>query len=104
VHFCVLYSQTKRQIFSYGKKSGVKAPGCCIDSHQLCGSDGEWSEAQQKQRQRFREANAYAKAAMADDNVRLVYETNAGKLGRQPYRLAISDYFKGNNLLTKNGS
>lgn len=60
----------------------------------------KWSEAQQANRQRFKEAVAYAKAALADPKVRKVYEEAAVKQGKRPYDLAKSDYFKGRNLLT----
>jgi hypothetical protein len=43
-------------------------------------SNVEWSEAQQTQRPRFRQANEYAKAAMADPKVRAVYERRATRL------------------------
>jgi hypothetical protein len=64
-------------------------------------SNVEWSEAQTKQRQRFKQANEYAKAAMADPDVCALYEEMAAKEHRQPYRLAFSDYFKGNDRLSK---
>ena len=59
----------------------------------------KWSKAQKQQRQRFREANEYARAAMADPAVRAIYERRAAKMKKRPYRLAFSDYFQGNNLL-----
>jgi hypothetical protein len=58
-----------------------------------------WSDAQQVHRQRFKEAVAYAKAAMAEPKVRAVYEKTAAKQGKRPFDLAVSDYFKGRNLL-----
>ena len=61
----------------------------------------EWSEAQQTQRQRFRQANDYAKAAMADPKLRARYEKRAKKAHRSPFRLAFSDYFEGKDLLSK---
>jgi hypothetical protein len=61
-------------------------------------SNVEWSDAQQDQRQRFKEANAYAKAAMADETLRLIYETVARKRKKNPYRLAFSDYFDGKKI------
>jgi hypothetical protein len=64
-------------------------------------SNVEWSEDQDAQRERFASANAYARAAMADPDVRAIYEEMAAKEERQPYRVAMSDYFKGNNLLLK---
>jgi len=60
----------------------------------------KWSKAQKAQRQRFKQAVAYAKAAMAEPKVRAKYEKRAAKLGKRPYDLAVSDYFKGKNLLT----
>lgn len=63
-------------------------------------SNVEWSEAQQTQRQRFRLANEYAKAAMADPKARAVYEKRARKGNKSPFRVAFSDYFKGKNLLS----
>lgn len=64
-------------------------------------SNVEWSEAQRAQRQRFREANAYARAAMADPAVRRVYETMAVAQKKPPYRLAMADYFQGRDLLSR---
>lgn len=61
----------------------------------------EWSEAQTAQRDRFRQANEYAKAAMADPRLRALYEKMAAGTKRQPYRLAFSDYFKGRDLRAK---
>ena len=57
-----------------------------------------WSEAQHDQRQRFGEANAYAQTAMADETLRLIYETAAHKRKKNPYRLAFSDYFQGKKI------
>ncbi len=64
-------------------------------------SNVKWSKAQKKHRQRFQEATAYAKAAMADPQVRAIYEKKAAKAHKVPYRLALSDYFKGKDLLAK---
>ena len=61
----------------------------------------KWSAAQKAQRQRFKQANAYAKAAMAEPAVRAQYQQRAVALHKRPYHLAVSDYFKGNNLLAK---
>lgn len=61
----------------------------------------KWSEAQQAHRQRFKEAVAYAKAALADPAVRAQYETLAAEQNRTPFSAAVSDYFKGINLLEK---
>lgn len=60
----------------------------------------KWSEAQSAHRQRFKEAVAYAKAAMADPQVRASYEKLAAQQHKRPFDLAVSDYFKGRNLLS----
>lgn len=61
----------------------------------------KWSDAQKAHRQRFKEAVAYAKAAMADPQVRARYEDRAASENRTPFSTAVSDYFKGVNLLEK---
>jgi len=61
----------------------------------------KWSKAQKAHRQRFKQAVSYAKAAMADQKVSKAYETAAVKLGKRPFDVAVSDYFKGNDLLSK---
>jgi hypothetical protein len=42
-----------------------------------------------------------ATAAMADPKVRTVYEKRAVKQHRRPFHRELSDYFKGNNLLSR---
>ena len=65
-------------------------------------SNVKWSKAQKAHRQRFRKAVAYAKAALAEPKARASYEKAAAKLGtKRPFDLAVSDYFKGNDLLSK---
>ena len=64
-------------------------------------SEVEWSPAQQAERERMKQATAYAKAAMADPEVRTIYLKMAKKKKRQPFRVAVSDYYKGNDLLSK---
>jgi hypothetical protein len=59
-----------------------------------------WSPAQQDHRQRFKAAIAYAKAAMADPDVRAVYESQAAEKNKRSFQLAVSDYFKGVDLLS----
>jgi hypothetical protein len=49
----------------------------------------------------MKQATAYARAAMADPNVRAIYENMAKKNKRQPFRIAVSDYCKGKDLLAK---
>lgn len=61
----------------------------------------KWSKAQKAHRQRFKQAVAYAKAAMAEPKVRARYEKAAAKKSKRPFDLAVSDYFKGNDLLAK---
>ncbi len=63
-------------------------------------SNVKWSDAQQTHRQRFKEAVAYAKAAMAKPKVRAAYEKSAAEGHKRPFDLAVSDYFKGRNLLS----
>src|SRR5689334_14703304 len=58
-----------------------------------------WSKAQTAHRTRFRQAIAYARAAMADPQARATYEKEAAARGRRPFHLAVSDYFKGRDLL-----
>ena len=62
-------------------------------------SNVKWSKAQKAHRQRFKKAVAYAKAAMAEPKVRAKYEKAAIKAGKRPFDLAVSDYFKGKDLL-----
>ena len=64
-------------------------------------SNVKWSPAQQDNWKRMGQANEYAKAAMADPDVRAIYEKRAAKEHRVAYRLAVSDYYKGKNLLPK---
>ena len=61
----------------------------------------EWSEAQGAHRRRFKRANAYARAAMAEPSVCEHYQKLAAKRGKRAYNLAVSDFFKGINLLKK---
>ena len=63
-------------------------------------SNVEWSEAQKAQRQRFKKAVAYAKAALADPKVHARYEKKAKKQHKRPWDVAVSDYFQGNDLLS----
>jgi hypothetical protein len=61
----------------------------------------EWSEAQKANRRRFAEAIHYARQAMADPKTSAQYEKLGEKAGRQPFRVAVSDFLAGNNLLEK---
>ena len=64
-------------------------------------SSVKWSKAQRAQRERMKKANKYAKSAMADPDVRAIYEEMAAKAHRVPYRVALSDYLNGNDLLSR---
>ena len=64
-------------------------------------SNVKWSKAQKAHRKRFKKAVAYAKAALAKPKVRAVYEKRAAKEHKRPFALAVSDYFKGNDLIAK---
>lgn len=61
----------------------------------------EWSEAQNAQRERFKQATAYAKAALAEPKVRDRYEKRAKRQHKRLWEVAFSDYFKGKDLLAK---
>src|SRR5215213_2648038 len=63
----------------------------------------EWSEAQTRQRQRFKEAVAYAKAALAEPQVRLRYEKMAKQQHKRAWDVALADYFEGKDLLSPPG-
>jgi hypothetical protein len=76
----------------YGKQTVMKKPDM---------SNVKWSEAQKANRQRFGEAIHYAKRAMADPKLRKHYEKLGTEAGRQPFRVAVSDFRAGKNLLEK---
>jgi hypothetical protein len=59
----------------------------------------KWSKAQKENRQRFKQAVAYSKAAMAEPNVRAHYQKEAAEQGKRPYDLAVSDFLRGKDLL-----
>ena len=59
------------------------------------------SQAQNAHRQRFKEAAAYAKSALEDPEVCVVYEKMAVGTHLTPYNIAVTDYLNGNNLLAK---
>ena len=63
-------------------------------------SNTEPSEAQKAQRERFKLAIAYARAAMADPAVRATYEEIAAKEGKGAFAAAQSDYFNNRYLLS----
>src|SRR5688572_21384434 len=61
----------------------------------------EWSEAQMAQRARFKQAVAYARAALAEPKLRARYENRAKRQRKRAWDVAISDYFAGKDLLSK---
>jgi hypothetical protein len=61
----------------------------------------EWSEAQIAQRARFKQAVAYARAALAEPKVRARYEKQAKRQHKRAWDVAMSDFFAGKDLLAK---
>jgi hypothetical protein len=78
--------------WTHGKQTLMKTPDM---------SGVKWTEAQTASRERFRKAISYAKRAMADPTVRAHYEAIAEKANRQAFRVAVSDFLAGNDLLKK---
>ena len=76
----------------YGKQTIMKTPDM---------SKVKWSKAQKANRERFAQAIAYARQAMADPEVRAHYEKVGKKADRQPFRVAVSDFCAGKDLLEK---
>jgi hypothetical protein len=62
-------------------------------------SNVEWSDAQRAHRQRFKEAIALAKEAIADPKVRAKYERAAKKQGKRAFDVAVSDFYNRKNSL-----
>ena len=61
----------------------------------------EASEAQKDWRQRFKLAQEYALAALADPEIRALYESMSKQQGKSARGMAVADYLDGNNLLEK---
>ena len=61
----------------------------------------KWSPAQMAHRERFAAARAYAKAALADPELRTLYTLRSLELkgNNRPHDMAMSDYLHGKNLL-----
>jgi len=76
----------------YGQQTVMKTPNM---------SNVKWSKAQKANRERFAEAIHYARQAIADPRVRAHYEKVAAKADRQPFRVAVSDFLAGKDLLKK---
>ena len=53
------------------------------------------SAAQRDRRAKMRDATAYAQAVYANPAAKAVYVAAARELGRQPFRLAVSDFLRG---------
>lgn len=64
-------------------------------------SEVVWSEAQTAHRARFKQAVAYARAALADPKLRARYEKRAKRQHKRAWDVAMSDYFAGKGLLLK---
>jgi hypothetical protein len=81
--------------FRKGKKKGevilAKRPGKSKKS----------SKAQRANWDRFSEASDYATLALADPELCAHYEAEARKQDLQPRNVAMADYLKGKNLLSK---
>ncbi len=56
--------------------------------------------AQRQRREKTRAATAYAQAVYADSSARAVYFAAATQMGRQPFRLAVSDFMMGRPRVT----
>ena len=66
-------------------------------------SNVKWSEAQTAHRQRFKEAVAYARAALAEPELRARYDKRAKRQHKRAWDVAMSDYFEGKDLLSEKG-
>jgi hypothetical protein len=64
-------------------------------------SQVKWSKAQQEQRQRFKAAVAYAKAALAEPKLRARYEKRAQREHKRAWDAALADHLQGKDLLAK---
>jgi hypothetical protein len=62
-----------------------------------------WSEAQAAHRERFKQAVAQARAALANPQVRARYEQEAARKGKRAFDLAVSDCYHGRELLPDAG-
>ena len=60
----------------------------------------EPSAAQRDRREKMRAATAYARAVYSDPAAKAVYVAAAKQLGRQPFRLAVSDFLRGHTRVT----
>jgi hypothetical protein len=86
-----------------GKMGGFVVRRSPSGAHYISAAPGKSkvkaSAAQHAHRQRFKEASAYARAALADPTVAQVYRQAAQESNKTAYNLAVSDYLKGINLL-----
>ena len=99
VRFAVLVEEIRGTMYDVVFKKSPK--GNTIVTKKPDMSNVEWSQAQEDHRKLMSKANDYAHAAMADPKVRAKYEKRAAKENRQPYRVAVSDYYKGKDLFAK---
>jgi hypothetical protein len=61
----------------------------------------KWSDAQIAHRERFKQANAYANAMLADPDMRALYEERAAQEGKKPFDVARNDYLSGKDPLAR---
>lgn len=59
------------------------------------------SQAQRKQREGFKLAEAYAREVLSIPLLRARYEKMGERQGKSPKRAAMADYLRGNDLLSK---
>jgi len=85
----------------YGVVFKLSSKGNMIVTKRPDMSKVKWSKAQEEQRRRFKEAVAYARAALADPKLRARYERKAKRQGKRAWDAAVSDYFQREDLLVK---
>ena len=54
----------------------------------------KWSSAQRANRNRFKQAVAFARAALADPQQRAHYEEAAAKARKRAFEMAVSDFIQ----------
>ena len=83
-------------VFRYNRKTGETSISKVPDMTKV-----KWSKAQKAHRRRFKKAVAYAHSAKANPELWAVYQKTAKKKRKRAWDLAISDYFKMNNLVSQ---
>jgi len=85
----------------YGVVFKLSPKGNMIVTKRPDMSKVKWSKAQTAQRERFKKAITYAKAALAEPKVRASYEKRAKQESKRAWDIAVSDYFQGKDLLSR---